>query len=398
MGVKRYCHLAVLQAFLRAMSNLLHQVVQAALSGVSTNIKGNARLIVELITVAMARHRSVVLISKNAAEFSERLKNLRFFAKENSLLIKTMPADDRTVMHATSADPLLRAEKVATRFALAVDELPPILLMSPESLLERCPSASDLQKHAQILAQGQKLDRDGLINALLLMGYAKVNHVLDRNTFAVRGSVIDIFVNGAKRPIRLDLFGDEIESLRYFDENTQRGLEHVPSALVGGAKEIFLDKDTIALAEERLPQLADALNYPTQKLNEKLRDIENQVHFYGMEKLLPAFFNETSSVLELLKSSSTKPIIIFDDRDAIFADMRRFLQEIDSLYEQACLRGDLTFGAQEHFLAVDDITKCRLIPSNQYHQLSTGCTYFALARDKRSSARDSPSIGNGHQR
>lgn len=338
------------------MTSSFDQRLTELLPHESTRIDGKARLLVELVAVQFAKHRSIVLVTKNAAAFSDRLKNLRFFAKDQGQTIKTLPADERTVMHATSADPLVRAEKVATRFALAIDEHPSILLVSPEGLLERCPNAFDLQKHAQVLVKGETLNRDRLINALVLMGYAKVNHVLDRNTFAVRGSIIDIFVNGAKRPVRLDLFGDEIESLRYFDESTQRGLEPIPSIIVGGAKEIFLDDETLPRAEEKLRNLGDMLNYPTHKLNEKLRDIENQVHFYGMEKLLPAFFSNLSSLLELLASSKPKPLVIFDDRDAIFAEMRGFLEHIDELYQQACLRGDLTFSRDDHFLTVDAVT------------------------------------------
>lgn len=339
------------------MMSLFDQTLSQILSHESSAVNGRARLCLELLAVTIASQRPVVIVTKDAVTFSERLKNLRFFSKDQNVSIKTLPADERTVMHATSADPLVRAEKVATRFAIAIDELPSILLVSPEALLERCPNAHDLQKHAQILVRGDNLDRDRLFNALILMGYSKVNHIQDRNTFAVRGSIIDIFVNGAKRPIRLDLFGDEIESMRYFDETTQRSLEPLTQAIIGGAKEVFLDDDTMPRAESKLRNLADGLNFPTQQLNEKLRDIENHVHFYGMEKFMPAFFDNLSSLLQLLASAKNKPLLLFDDRDAIFSQMRSFEKQIGELYEQACVRGDLSFAPEEHYLTTDDAEK-----------------------------------------
>lgn len=323
-----------------------------------TAFYGKARLLFELAAISVARNRPVVLITKSVDTFSQRLKNLRFFSKDHPLTIKTMPSDERTIMHRTSADPITRAERVATRFCIATGDIPQILLLTPEALLERCPTAEALQKHGQILVRGQRIDRDKLFTALLLMGYTKVNHVLDRNTFAVRGSVIDIFVNGAKRPVRLDLFGDEIESIKYFDENTQRSIEAIDSVIVGGAKEIFLDDETISLAQEKLVNLADALNFPTPKLNEKLRDIQNRVHFYGMEKLLPAFFGPLSSLLELITlSHSQRPCLIFDDRDAIIAELKIFEQTIESLHDEATLRGDLIFSKQEYFLSSDEVVR-----------------------------------------
>lgn len=321
-------------------------------------VSGKARLLVELLATGASKTRPIILVTKNPQDFGARLRNLRFFIKNQPITLLTMPPDERTAMHATAADPLTRMERLATRFRIAIGHVPNLLLLTPEALLELSLNTDDLQKHALALGRNDKIDRDKLLSNLLLLGYSKVPHVLDRGTFAVRGSVIDIFINGEKKPIRIDLFGDEIESLKFFDEDSQRSIASIESIIIGAAKEIFLDQQTIEHAEEKLANLADLLNFPTAKLNEKQRDIRNKVHFYGMEKLMPAFFSNLSSILELILDNSSKedlPHIIFDDKEAIFLSFKTFLNNIDNLYQQAILRGDLVFAKDDYFLSYDKL-------------------------------------------
>lgn len=331
--------------FAKAMNNLKE-------TGCAS-LEGQARLLLELFATKAAERKPQIVIAKDPDSFNLRFKNLRFFNTSKSHHIRPLPAPLRSIMHATASDPLESMERMATRFNIADGNLPPILIMPPAALLEKFPAASDLKKHAQLLFLGERIDRQQLINALVMLGYARVPLVLDRGTFAVRGSIIDIFINGSEKPIRLDLFGDEIESLKYFDENTQRSTERLEAAVIGGVREIFFDKDSKDLADEKLAQLADELNFPTQKLNEKLRDIKNGINFYGIEKIMPAFFNNLGSLLDLILNvykEEERPEIIFDDKDAIFKNLEQYEEATEKLYEQAIVRGELVFAPEDFFI------------------------------------------------
>lgn len=351
--------------------NPVYQQIVNDFSRVNQKIAQKARLLVELLSTEFARTRPILLITKDGDDFSARLRNSRFFAKDQ-LKIATLPHDDRSVMHATAADPLIRMERASTRFSLAAGSLPDLLITTPEILLERIPHAHALQHHAQMLNKGARIDRERLIHELILLGYAKVSQVSDRGTFSVRGSIIDIFSATEKRPIRVDLFGDQIESIKYFDETTQRSIGSVDDIIIGRTREIVLDDESITLAHERLANLADQINYPTTKLNEKLRDIDNHVYFYGIEKLLPAFYESLSSLLELLVNTFSKdalPHIVFDDRESIFGEFDRFHQNIEELYRQATIRGDLVFAPTDYFVSRDDLEK--LLEHFSYTDIAT---------------------------
>lgn len=340
------------------MEQTLKDTVSSIFKDQSSPVAAEASLFVELLTMSASQKRPVILVTRSGEELAARLKNLHFFAQNQSRSICSMPWDERTVMHATSADPLLRMERTATRFFLSCGDMPDMLVIPPDALLEKCIAPKDLLKHAQIITSQDKIERELLLSSLSIMGYTKVTQVSDRGTFAVRGSIIDIFINGEKQPLRIDLFGDVVESIKYFDENTQRSGQSLKSIIIGPAREIFLDDDTKALAIEKLIAIADIVNYPTNRLNEKLKDIENSIHFYGMEKLLPAFFKGLSSVLEIILESFDEvrlPHIIFDDREYIFEQLRSHEHRIEELHQQALIRGDLLFDKDQYFLQINEL-------------------------------------------
>ena len=101
-----------------------------------------------------------------------------------------------------------------------------------------------------------------------------------------------------------------------------------------------------------LTNLADQLNFPTQKLNEKIRDINNSINFYGIEKMLPAFFADQCSLLQLILSVTPKenlPDIVFDDRDRIFLELSTFQKSTTELYEGALYRQELIFSPETYY-------------------------------------------------
>lgn len=319
---------------------------------IDLKLYAKAPLFLEFYAAHKATTKPVVLVVKDASEFADRLKNINFFAQYYNLSVKTLAADDRTLLHATSTDPQIRMDRLASRFMLSVGELPDVLLLSAKELVELSLTAHDLQKHALMVIKGESLERDKFISALVMLGYSRVDHVAEKATFAIRGSVIDVFVVGEEHPIRLDLFGDEIETIKHFDENTQRSLAPIDSILIGPARELVIDDEVLARAKKNLFDLADSLNYPTNKLNEKISYLESKDTFYGMEKMIPAAYERLSSLLELLKSVFVKdqlPHIIFADKAQVVNEVIRVNQEAKDLYDKSLVREDFCFSPQKYY-------------------------------------------------
>ncbi len=100
-----------------------------------------------------------------------------------------------------------------------------IIISSASTLMHRLSPPEFLNQYALMLKEGQKLDLNSFRNQLQQAGYHCVNKVLEHGEYALRGSIIDVYPMGSGLPFRIELFDDEIESLREFDPETQRTIE-----------------------------------------------------------------------------------------------------------------------------------------------------------------------------
>jgi transcription-repair coupling factor (superfamily II helicase) len=174
-----------------------------------------------------------------------------------------------------------------------------IVIASAPVLLQRLAPIDYVAARSLSLQTGQELPRAQFIDSLVAAGYLRVPQVSEHGEFAVRGSLIDIFPMGSERPIRIDFFDDEIESLRHFAAETQLSGEVLDLVNVLPAREIPLDPDSIqtfrAAYRERFEgQPAKSRVY---------RDISDGIAHGGIEYYLPLFFESTATLLDYLPSN-----------------------------------------------------------------------------------------------
>ncbi|MES2944533.1 MAG: transcription-repair coupling factor, partial [Pseudomonadota bacterium] len=136
----------------------------------------------------------------------------------------------------------------------------------------------------------QKLDDAKLKAQLTLAGYSHVTQVVSPGEYAVRGGLIDLFPMGSLVPYRVDLFDDEIDSIRTFDPDSQRSLYPVPEVRLLPGREFPMDDDARARFRSRWRELLDG--DPTK--SRIYKDMGNGVATAGIEYYLPLFFEETA--------------------------------------------------------------------------------------------------------
>ena len=149
-------------------------------------------------------------------------------------------------------------------------EVPPIFVSSARSLMTRTLPRRDFLKACKRLAEGGSVQPDALLRSWVETGYQRVNTVLEPGQFSRRGGIMDIWAPAEKLPVRLDFFGDEIETLRRFDPATQRTVEKLDSILITPAREYIATGDhNPDLSEFHIPVLhpqpASLLDYFPQK-------------------------------------------------------------------------------------------------------------------------------------
>ncbi len=150
-------------------------------------------------------------------------------------------------------------------------EMPPIIVASARSLMTRTLPRRDFLKACKKLSVNQSIQPDGLIREWTRIGYQRVNTVLEPGQFSHRGGLLDVWPSIEMNPVRLDFFGDEIETIRSFDPATQRTLEKLENILITPAREFLAETtdDAIQLSEFHIPLLhpqpASLLDYLPQK-------------------------------------------------------------------------------------------------------------------------------------
>jgi transcription-repair coupling factor (superfamily II helicase) len=141
-----------------------------------------------------------------------------------------------------------RRERLQALTALATYHLPftnnpsiaPIIVASARALMTRTLPRRDYLKACKKLSAGQRIQLETLIHAWAGIGYQRVDTVLEPGQFSHRGGLLDVWPMAERQPVRLDFFGDEIETLRRFDPATQRTVEKLESILVTPAREYIL--------------------------------------------------------------------------------------------------------------------------------------------------------------
>ncbi|TDM66148.1 transcription-repair coupling factor [Acinetobacter pittii] len=204
-----------------------------------------------------------------------------------------------------------------------------VLLISASTLAQRvAPYSWVLGEHFDIRV-GQKFDLEQQKLRLVQAGYHLVDTVYDHGEFAVRGSIMDIFASGQDAPIRIDLFDDEIDTLKFFDPETQRTTTTLKSFTVLPAKEFPL-KEARSIFRDRYSELFPTAN---PKKNPIYQDVLDGIASPGIEFYLPLFFDKTQ-----MQSQSTlttyfpKNCIVITTSD-VDTDLTSFWKEVFRRYE-----------------------------------------------------------------
>jgi len=198
-----------------------------------------------------------------------------------------------------------------------------VLTVPITTALYRLAPPSFLAAYTFSFKQKDKLDEHALRTQLTLANYAHVSQVTAPGEFCVRGSLIDLFPMGSVVPYRIDLFDDEIESIRAFDIDTQRSLYPVNQVQLLPGREFPMDEAArnhfrAAFREVFEGDPSRALPY---------RDMGNGIPFAGVEYYLPLFFETTATLFDYLKTE-TIIVTLGDIEDA----MRRFTQDTATRY------------------------------------------------------------------
>jgi transcription-repair coupling factor (superfamily II helicase) len=239
-----------------------------------------------------------------------------------------MQADRRTVMR-----------RLALLYRLGHGHAPAVVVASAAAVFRRVVPPMRFADLCRVVEARSTLDREALIKDLARAGYGRAQVVEDPGTFALRGAVIDVFPPVYKHPVRIELFGDEVESLRLYDAATQRTLRPIDKVELHPVRETVVTAG--ADTRSRLLAAADQAAYPSSKTRYLLEQIERGEDFFGSEALAPIFHDRLGSFFDYLAPQTR---VVVEDPTAILEEARRSFSRVreSALHRRA-----------EHRLALD---------------------------------------------
>ena len=275
----------------------------------------DALLLAQLATREKAQKRVVAIVTADAADARRLIDEMEFFAPELRCALfpdwETLPYDT------FSPHQDLISERLATLWRISQGEADVVLVPATTALYRVAPP-SFLAGYTFHFKAKQKLDEAKLRAQLTLAGYSHVSQVVSHGEYAVRGGLIDLFPMGSLVPYRVDLFDDEIDSIRTFDPDTQRSLYPVPEVRLLPGREFPMDDDARAKFRSRWREMLEG--DPTK--SRIYKDMGNGVATAGIEYYLPLFFDETSTVFDYLGTDAT--VVMHGDLESAF---QRFWQD-----------------------------------------------------------------------
>jgi len=294
--------------------------------------------------------KPMTVVTADASDAQRLLEEIAFFAP--TLRCALFPDWETLPYDTFSPHQDLISERLATLWRISQrdkDTGADVVIVPATTALYRLAPPSFLAGYTFEFKVRQKLDEAKLKAQLTLAGYSHVTQVVSPGEYAVRGGLIDLFPMGSPVPYRVDLFDDEIDSIRTFDPDSQRSLYPVPEVRLLPGREFPMDDAARALFRSRWRELLDG--DPTK--SRIYKDIGAGVATAGIEYYLPLFFEDTATVFDYLGQDAT--VVLHGDLESAFqrfwTDTKERFRLVQGDPERPALPPESLFLGTEQFFA-----------------------------------------------
>jgi transcription-repair coupling factor (superfamily II helicase) len=314
------------------------------------------------VAAAIARAgRRVVLVTADVDEARRSAQDVGFLVRgaaddeaedtgEGEVLV--FAVSESSPYADVSADRRASMSRMATLFHLAHDQPWSVLAVPAAALARKVVPRRELAKRADRVVVEQEVDRDALIRGLSEAGYLRVPIVEDPGSFAVRGALIDVWPPSSELPVRVELYGELVLSIKTFDaadQTTKKGAAEPKDVWLPPVREAILDARTVARARDRVTQLAEMIDWPTTKTRALVDDVVHGRTFFGADAFLPAYYEDLDPLLGFVPADA---IVVLDDPSAITRAVR---EELARAEEDAAHKAGPSFLPTAFYLSEDDV-------------------------------------------
>jgi transcription-repair coupling factor (superfamily II helicase) len=299
------------------------------------------------------RANCLLIVTYNEEQMGRLAEDLAHFLPPKSV-IRLLPSslphllDDEDAMR----DVGRAGRRLATLLALAHGEPTHAIVTTATALLQKTPPPDAIKSRRITLSVGDTVNPDSLAVRLNAFGYTREEQVYYPGSFARRGDIIDIFPSDAEEPVRIDLFGDEVETMRLFDRETQRSEGKISQVTIVPAHEVVFTRETMTKASDTLRKIAKEHLAAREKAGEtverleRLRDsaesdtqrLGQASYFAGIERYLTLLHPDAVTTVEYLPEHC---LFVVDEPAQVGSHTEREVQQVLKNLEGRNERGEI---------------------------------------------------------
>ncbi|MBK7949827.1 MAG: transcription-repair coupling factor [Deltaproteobacteria bacterium] len=250
--------------------------------------------------------------------------------------LRAFPRHDTLPFDRFSPQPFVVAQRMEVLHRLdGPDERPPIVVAPASALALRVPARALVRSTTVRIAIGESLDRDALVGRLVAIGYQRMALVEEAGEVAVRGDIVDVFPPHLDKPLRIELWGDQVDSIRSFDPASQRSQAKCALALLPPPRELLFDRDAIVERSPALRAVAQAQGIAASEVDALVDSLLRGAVPPGAESLAPLIQPELETLFEHLPADT---LVLIEEPEQAMARVERLHEEI--LANHAAAKGE----------------------------------------------------------
>lgn len=296
-------------------------------------------------------NKNLCIVTTNNKESYQIAEDLRFFSK-SSLQIDVFDSWEVYPYYKLSPKNEVLHKEIEILYRLLYDKTPKITIIPIESLARRLPTKEFFKRSILKLSLQDSIDPKEFGKKLIHLGYQRVSLVEDSGTFAIRGGIIDVFSPQDEYPSRIDLFGDQIESLRTFNSQTQKKIKNIDELTILPAHHILFEEIQKSW-KSKLKTLSDAKE-KSKSLRDDIQDkVEEKIYFGGIETYLTLFYEELGNLFDYIDKEST---FVYTDKAKTFDHHKKEFQKLKKIQKESESLETL-FDPGDLFLSLKEISE-----------------------------------------
>ncbi|MCK5542031.1 MAG: transcription-repair coupling factor [Desulfobacterales bacterium] len=295
-----------------------------------------------VISVLPDRKKALNFIDELIFFLPQIKKFIIYFPSYNILPFKSL------TFHAQTA-----ADRVSALYRLLTHQRDNYILVTYiDTFLQKVIPKQTISNSCELIINGEEISRDDLITKLEETGYKRTSLVEETGDYAVRGGILDVFSAGAKKPVRIEFFGDLVESLRTFSPVTQKALKELEEFTVIPANEAIVDNDSLVHVLARLRKAAKKSQLKKSSLQDYISQIRENKRFDGIEGLLPIVYSKLNSLFDYIPKDA---LFLVDSPEEQKFCALDFIKKIELNFKNAQSQNRLCVEPEALYLSYNEV-------------------------------------------